>query len=570
MSAQDFTTFLKTINREELESKITEKNPWSYFTLEIYDTKDIQIRGSGGLGILAADTAFEAEKLGIPFQLVTIYYPRECKHKLAHFQQEEYCDIGHPESRGFEKAEVEVSVNANTDTIPLSIYRKNNIVVLYEQGLQELYAYGSDSEHRMFQEAVLGFGGYKALKALGLEPSIYHINEAGAIFGAVAYLDDLCTQGMEFSAALEKVRSKTLFTNHTLLPTASASFKKEVYERYVYKNIANKQVVDWINGLIAAVRGTLRLSTIALEIAGKHNGVSRLHTAIANANFKRVNDAPVSFNAVTNGIYLDRWVHPELMSLYKRVHAIDEMDIVSSTAPEALDRITAYELRRAKHRGKEDLYKYLLTRQNQYGDPIEIPYHDQVAIWARRFAGYKRPFLLFENTEKLLALLEKNKFHLVLAGSAHNHDGEMKEEIARIMSLVDSDNALKQRVHFIQDYDDEVAKYLAQGAHIFINTPKVGNEACGTSWMKAMINCSMVISTKDGGIADLDTTSYLTVTGQNYPQEVASTYRQFEKALNIINSDTEWRNFVLEQLKTYLPIISGARMMSEYLDLLFS
>jgi len=76
MSAQDFTTFLKTINREELESKITEKNPWSYFTLEIYDTKDIQIRGSGGLGILAADTAFEAEKLGIPFQLVTIYYPR--------------------------------------------------------------------------------------------------------------------------------------------------------------------------------------------------------------------------------------------------------------------------------------------------------------------------------------------------------------------------------------------------------------------------------------------------------------------------------------------------------------
>lgn len=570
MSAQDFDFFLKTIQKENYASLITDKTPWAYFTLEVYDTKNIQIRGSGGLGILAADTALEAHKLGIPFQLVTLYYPRECKKKLTHFQQEEHCDIGDPESRGFEKLDMQVEITVNTDSVPIGLYKKDNILVLYEPGLQELYAYGSDSEHRVYQEAVLGFGGYRALKKLGVDPSIYHLNEAGAVFAALAYLDDLCTQGKELNEAIEMVRSKTLFTNHTLLPTASASFKKEVYERYVYRNLTNKAVVDWMNGLIASVRGTLRLSTIALEIAGKHNGVSRLHSEIANSNFKRVNNTPVTFTAITNGIFLDRWLHPELMALYKRVHAIDELDIVDPSAPEALDRITAFELRRAKHRGKEDLYKYLTTRQDQYGEPIEIPYHDQVAIWARRFAGYKRPFLLFEDTQRLSALLVRSKFHLVLAGSAHSNDEEMKGEIARIMHLVDANDDLKKRIHFIQDYDDEVAKYLAQGAHVFINTPKVGNEACGTSWMKAMINCSMIISTKDGGIADIDNAPYLMVTGQNYPQEVASTYRLFERALEIINSDDLWREFVLNQLKTYMPIISGTRMMGDYLNFFFS
>src|SRR3989344_5252569 len=169
MPAQNFEAFLKSIQKERYASLITEKSPWSYFTLELYDTKDIQIRGSGGLGILAADMALEAEKLEIPFQLVTLYYPRECKKKLTHFQQEEHCDIGDPESRGFEKLDVQIEVSANTDTILVDVYRKKNVIVLYEAGLQELYSFSSDSEHRVFQEAVLGFGGYKALKKLGMD-----------------------------------------------------------------------------------------------------------------------------------------------------------------------------------------------------------------------------------------------------------------------------------------------------------------------------------------------------------------------------------------------------------------
>src|SRR3989344_3274541 len=150
MPAQNFEAFLKSIQKERYASLITEKSPWSYFTLELYDTKDIQIRGSGGLGILAADTALEAEKLGIPFQLVTLYYPRECRKKLTHFQQEEHCDIGNPESRGFEKVDIQVEISANTDSIPLTVYKKKNVLVLFEAGLQELYSYGSDSEHRLF------------------------------------------------------------------------------------------------------------------------------------------------------------------------------------------------------------------------------------------------------------------------------------------------------------------------------------------------------------------------------------------------------------------------------------
>jgi starch phosphorylase len=176
--------------------------------------------------------------------------------------------------------------------------------------------------------------------------------------------------------------------------------------------------------------------------------------------------------------------------------------------------------------------------------------------------------LPFENTQILREILLENDAYYIMAGKVHLGDEKMCQYLQKILDAVNNDPELKKRVHYIQDYDEEVARALSLGSNASLNVPVVGMEACGTSWEKDMANLCVMISTNDGGVADVQDSSYLRVAGDDQNQELESLYRAMRRAVEINKNDDELAAILRLQLRYYLPIISGPRMMRDYLELL--
>lgn len=564
------TDFFDEIKRPDIRNKLTSFSPWTYFSMEIGLPN---FSFAGGLGILAGDIFLEAGKLGIPFAGITLFYPVWWKQHVKDFTlTEEYGEVI-PENLNFIK-ENEIVIYANNDCVPLSVYSKEmnkaKIITLFEPGLKELYHGDSRSEHRLYQEVVLGFGGYIAVRKMGLRPSLVHLNESSTVFAAVAYLDDLCSNGATLDQALGDARKKILFTNHTMVPASTACFPKGLFEKYVFKNIKTSSVKNWILQIIEKVGGEcLHLSYLAVEITGKTNGVSIMHSKIASGTFKRVNGDPVEFSPVTNGIYMQRWIYRELYRYYVESKVVNGYDIPSDNYKKNIDSLEIKRLIGIKYAAKSELLWYLQKRRNQYNQAVDISSDTIIAVWAKRFAGYKRANMIFRDPNRLMDILKSKNMRLIISGDVSSTQSDMRQEVKDILALVNSNQALSERVHFVQDYDQTLAKYLTAGSDIWLNTPEVGKEACGTSWEKAVGNLTLLCSTEDGGVADDKSVSYLQIKGATYDEEVDSLYKNLEKAGDIVKSDKMWPEFVKKQLKACLPIISGGRMVSQYLNFAF-
>ncbi len=595
-----FPVFLDRIGRSELKEIITSENPWSYWTMEIY-RKDI--KGQGGLGMLASDTVEIAEKLEIPMVVVTPFYTLERSHKIENFQQKETRQRITPEERGFNKVgETQIRTKVH-DKVPLGIFVKKEgsvtILTVSEPNIGELYQDFNNSDHRFYQEIALGFGGWKALNLLGVKPSMnQQLNEAPTVFAALARLDarvqELKSTHPEaeplaiFAKALIENKEKTIYTNHTLVQAAEAEFDLRQFEHFVFPNITSVEVKQWLRNKIHGKGGSIKLSTLAIDLSSKKNGVSKAHAREASRAYKDYDGNEVKFEEVTNGISLTRWGDPDILELYRRSGVIDDFDLPMRDFVENINYIDVSELRRIKKAAKIRLIEALKERQDQYGNVVNIPHDAKIFNWRRRIADYKRPGMLFEHPEKLANILKEENSHLIMAGNAHPSDTNMIFELKRILDIVDKNPVLKERVHFIQNYDEDLARVLVHGADISINTPvvkdsrgrRITTEACGTSWEKDILNNVILISTDDGGIADLTVEaeekgnsnfrpSYLQINGDNYNDEVDSLYQQMRKAANIQDSDDAWKDYITQQLAAYLPIISGARMEADYINLGF-
>ena len=211
---------------------------------------------------------------------------------------------------------------------------------------------------------------------------------------------------------------------------------------------------------------------------------------------------------------------------------------------------------------------YLQRRIDQHGKPVQIPSDAKVAVWSRRFAGYKRPEMIFEDQQALADILAGANIHLIIAGKAHPTDEPMKDKMRDILNLIDENPRLRARVYFVQDYDEELARHLVRGADIWINTPQVGQEACGTSPWKAIANLTRVISTRDGGLADKDP-SYLVIQGEDYGEEIETLYFRLYQAAAEIDDIERWARAIKGQLIACLPMISGGRMLKDYINFAF-
>lgn len=576
--------FMDRIGRPELREVITSQEPWVYTSAEFYGQG---IKGQGGLGMLAGDTFSIAVKLNLPMIFLTPFYRWERSYELdkSGRQQEVYEEVT-PERRGFKRTDINEFVSTSVDpVVALDFYEKKvgsvTLLTPTEKNIGELYEGCPESDRRLYQNVAFCFGGYKALKGLGKKPSMNQLlNEAPAVFFGLARLDDYMSETKSsLGKAISEVRKKTIFTNHTLVPAAEPTINLDQFRHFVMPNIRNSELNEWLFQKIRGKGNQIKLSTLAFELSEKKNGVSKIHAREASKSYKDYDGKEVKFESVTNGIAIDRWGSKELLDLYRKKNVLDTYDLPNI---ENIKLLGESELLVQKEKDKTELRSYLKQRKDQEGKPVIIPEGAKIVDWRRRLANYKRPGMIFERPDELASILENENIHFVMAGNVHPADDLMKVELERILNIVSKNKILKERFHFIQDYDEDLGRALAQGADVSINTPRVGEEACGTSGMKDMVNNVIVISTEDGWLADPAikarsdgqsnfVPSYLQICGQDYGDEVSSLYSNLSKAAQIIDGRAEisWGDFVKRQLVTFLPIISGSRMEEDYIKLGF-
>ncbi|MFV0485390.1 MAG: alpha-glucan family phosphorylase [Candidatus Saccharimonadales bacterium] len=564
---EDVEEFYAAIKREALTHKISDERPYCYWTMEVYD-KQNGIRGGGGLGVLAADTRRVAEQLQVPFVLITPFYPWESHQKMNDLAQTDYHVEMDYAKHGFNLVDT-VSIKTATSAVELSVVEKRlgetRFLCVTEPNFGELYSGESGSDHRLYQEVALGFGGYQALKLVGLKPAVIQLNEVATFFAAIARLDELVSSGMDFYEAVVYTRKHTLYTNHTLVQAAEAMFSFSQFEQYVFPNVKSKAVRRWLADKFTD--GHIKLSTPTIEIAELRSGVSKLHARVAN--YRDINGNKVKFKAVTNGIHVDTWTLPEIVKYYEDRDIIDKFSLPVEGYEAKVERIGAGDIRHLKNLGRAKLNEILANRTDQYGNAVNIPESALLFDFKRRFVDYKRPWLPFTDHERLAEILDKYDAHYILAGRVHLGDSTMFGRLMELLRLIDKHPILKKRVHYLPDYDEELGLGLSLGSNVAINTPIVGLEACGTSWMKDIANMGLLISTHDGGVADMPDDNYLNIDGRTEEEEVAQLYDQMEVAAQAWANDFDLEYWIHKELNAYLPVISGARMMKDYLTYLF-
>lgn len=564
---EDVEEFYAAIDRKHLNKSLSPERPYTYWTIELYD-KANGIRGGGGLGVLAADTRRVAERQQVPLTLITPFYPSEPHQTYTNFENGAYHEAVSYAQYGFKFIDT-VNIRACGQICTLDVVEKRlgstRILCITEPNFGELYSGESGGDHRLYQEVSLGFGGYQALKLVGLKPAIMQLNEVATFFAALARLDELASNGMDVYEAIVYTRKHTLYTNHTLVQAAEAEFSYEQFERYVFPNLKSRAVRKWLSDKFE--NGRIRLSTVTIEIAELRSGVSKLHARVANYHDLAGNK--VKFKAITNGIDIPTWTLPEIVSYLKNKNILDKFDLPSENYLDNIDKIDAKEILELKKLGRAELNRVLSRRVNQYGQHPVVEDDALVFDFKRRFVDYKRPWLPMTNPERLAEILEKYNIHYFLAGRVHEGDHVMAEKLRALLKTVDENPILRKRVHYLPDYDEELGRALSIGSNASINTPIVGLEACGTSWMKDIVNLGILISTHDGGVADCSSDSYLSVSGKNEAEEVESLYQRMEEAARAWRNDFDLEMTIKTELKNYLPVISGSRMLRDYLDYLF-
>lgn len=512
----------------------------AYFSAEFGLAECFQIY-SGGLGCLAGDHLKSASELGIPLCGVGLLYRCGYFHQYLNadgWQQETYPDLdfaNQPISRVLDAdtgEQTTVRVELPGRVLTLGVWRCNvGRVPLYllDANLPEntradrditKTLYGGDIEMRIKQEVVLGIGGIRALEAVGEKPTAYHINEGHAAFLGLERIARIREHNkVDFDTAVQAAASGHIFTTHTPVPAGIDRFAPKLIEQYLGHYTSRLGTdLDTMLGLGRAnpfdPEEFFSMAVLALRTSQFCNGVSELHGEVARGMWKNIWPAvpvdEIPIRHVTNGVHPRTWISSNLVQLYDRYLSPDwQLDPTDFDLWDKVADIPDEELHRHKQREREKLVTWcrhrLRKQMRNRGASFEeveraasVLDPDILTIgFARRFATYKRGTLLLHDIDRLRTLMNDpdRPFQVIIAGKAHPADGPGKELIREIVKLAASSDHLR-RIVFIEDYDMEVGRRLTQGCDIWLNTPRRGMEASGTSGMKAamngVINCSIL------------------------------------------------------------------------------
>lgn len=382
--------------------------------------------------------------------------------------------------------------------------------------------YGGDWEMRLKQEIVLGIGGVRALQAVGIEPSAYHMNEGHSAFSALERIRILRNEHeLSFDAAREFVVATNTFTTHTPVPAGNDMFSPDLmhthFGDYVQSlGIAFKVFLGFGRQEPTNDNEPFSMTVLALRLSAHSNGVSRLHARIARNMWKRiwpknpVEDIPIG--SITNGIHIPTWISRDMAELFDRYlgpNWIEDPD--SQKVWKQVEQIPDSELWRTHERRRERLVAFARQRlqaqlENSGASAKEVEAAGKVLNpevltigFGRRFASYKRATLILQDEERFAKLLThtEHPIQIIMAGKAHPQDTPAKELIRRIIRFANRED-MRHRFVFIQNYNMMVARMMLQGCDVWLNIPRRPLEACGTSGMKAIPNGALNLSTLDG------------------------------------------------------------------------
>ncbi len=489
----------------------------AYFSCEFGLDESLPIY-SGGLGVLAGDHLKSASELGVPLVALGLFYRRGYMRQQLDdndWQVERYPTVD-PARLPLTLEPVTTSVELADESGALVPVRVQ--VWRAQVGLVPLYLldtdvdgnpdwaraitdtlYGGDREHRIRQELVLGIGGVRVLRALALEPTVFHLNEGHSAFLQLERLRELVEDaGLAREAALQRLRASTVFTTHTPVPAGNEIFDSALVARNV-GTLVERCGFSW-DEFAALGRsgdgegdGAFGLTPFALRTAAHANGVSELHGEVSREIWRILwpgrpaEEVPIG--SITNGVHARTWIHNGLARALGSEEHTGTPDFARAYDVDA-------ELLWRTHRVAKDELLRFIRRSRGAGyalDPDVL-----TIVFARRFATYKRADLLFSDPERLLRLLAdggERPLQILLAGKAHPADEGGKRLIQKLVAFT-RDPRTGGRLVFLEDYEMTLARHLVQGADLWLNNPRRPLEASGTSGMKAglngVVNCSIL------------------------------------------------------------------------------
>jgi starch phosphorylase len=600
----------------------------AYFSAEFALHQSLPLY-AGGLGVLAGDTCKEASDLGIPLVGVGFMYPQGYFHQhltAEGWQQETY------ETLDWLDAPIEPAVRPDGTpcvvAVPIGDRSVLAAVWVVRGGRVRLYLldtnlpenapwdrelsarlYGGNHDTRIQQEIVLGLGGVRALRALGIEPAVWHLNEGHAAFVVLQRIRELLERGHEFDQAVEEVRRTTVFTTHTPVPAGHDAFPFHLVETYLagaWGSLGGLRDNFLALGAYDNNSGNgmqFNMTALAIRSAGSVNAVSVLHRDVTNSmwaplwpELKR----PEPVRAITNGVHVPTWVAAEMSKLFEAYIAPDWRR--RHDDPVLWDQVRDIpdaELWQVRQQLRSYLFAFIRERArsrwtNESVSPGQVVAAgtllnpDALTIgFARRFTAYKRPELLFSDPDRLRRILSRFRqpVQIVFAGKSHPADDNGKHHLQRIYKRA-MENGFGGRVAFVDDYDLHVAHFLVQGCDVWMNTPRKPLEASGTSGMKAAINGVPHFSIGDGWWAEgYNGSNGWLIEGSARDGDQAtvdaadadSLYRILEEQVVPAFYDRGadgvphcWLRVVKESIRTVMPRFSARRMVKEYVESMYA
>ena len=599
----------------------------AYFSAEFAVHQSLPIY-AGGLGVLAGDHCKEASDLGVPLVGVGFMYPQGYFHqKLSSdgWQEERY------ERLNWADAPVEpalmpdgrpcvTAVPLGDRTVLVSVWRVRVgrvKLLLLDTDLEEnapwdrelsARLYGGNRETRLQQEIVLGIGGVRALRLLGYEPSLFHLNEGHAAFVVLQRVHDLCARGYDFDAAMVEVRRTTAFTTHTPVAAGHDAFPFPMVEDHLaglWGDMGpNRERFLQLGHHDNGAGPQFNMTALALRSAASVNGVSQLHGEVTKQMWRgiwpdrRADDLPVKF--VTNGVHVPTWMSAEIRRLLEKYLGsdwIDRHDLQSVC--DLVMGIPDDELWATRLSLRAFLFQFVRERARQRwtsegGAPARVvaagTMFNQGTLtigFARRFTSYKRPELLFTDPDRLARIINAwgRPVQFVFAGKAHPADDAGKHHLQQIYR-----HALNPkfggRIAVVDDYDLHVSHFLVQGCDVWMNNPRKPLEASGTSGMKAAINGTPHLSIGDGWWAEgftgengwlIEGTTHPDDPGAQDWADAQALYTLLEQQLVPAFYDRDangiprrWLQVVKQSIRTVLPRFSARRMVKEYAKDIYS
>ncbi len=600
----------------------------AYFSAEYGLDETIPIY-SGGLGILSGDHLKSASDLGLPFIACGLLYKNGYFHqKINEYGEQcsEYHNIDlynlpiNPVKNDADE-DVIIDMDLGDRKIYLKLWQVNvGRIKLYlmdsdiEQNDEDLRSvtmtlYGGDKEMRIRQEIVLGMAGVKALKVLGYQPTLYHMNEGHSSFLILELIKNIMKEKqISFEMAREMTSVQTVFTTHTPVPAGNDIFDINLVDRY-FKNLCEKLGISREQFLRLGMKecSTLEpgfnMGILALKVAGKKNGVSKLHGEVSRELFSEVwpeiaeDESPITY--VTNGIHTCSWLAPKLKELYNEyLPAYWQDKIQLDSTWEKIDDIPNERLWEVHVERKRKLFKLVKQNLLKRFENTEVGYDKIMEMvnslnpealtigFARRFATYKRATLMFKDISRLTQILnnEKQPVQIIFAGKAHPQDKEGQDLIKYIheMSLMPQ---FKGKIFILENYDIAMSRYLISGVDVWLNNPRRPMEASGTSGEKASVNGVLNCSILDGWWAEGYTGNNGWAVGTNatyhsYEEQDKADSNSFYHILedkiipiyykkNEKGISNEWIQLMKNSIKTTGGKYSTSRMVADYVNDLY-